>query len=524
MTNHSDDDWELDINFDLGLTRSNQHNQIFKRKGVYSMEPDKELDLACERYKYSQHVYLEDDDTNSSVTSGMSSKFSEIDSAMNDLDDFMYDEPPSSPRSSNLLWTPITNLELGQFPGVVKKVTLSSRYREVQDNDDWTDDIDIPTKGMSSLKTTPKVYDQQLSPLDDVQDLQEEKRDEPLQYRNTNRVESLSFNQQQGKPSLHQEPPRSFSNIRPQNLYQYEPEKDDEDDDMTGLDFPENMATLPKRLDEKKSFNYKPATTLPSIAKKTTKIPISTTIKGKSKFLSSIQRETDDDDFCDGLNIKEKAFSFSPSSTTTPVSRSSHLPVNSRLNQLSQSRNIRNKETSNFVSRLARPSPLLNNSSRQSDHAVSLAKRTNVQQSTLNNKQKLPINNSSPRHTFLSGTKASRQREVEKAAAKNGSRNNNTSQYLTINRSLISRSNNNSSKLIGDNQPAEKKSANGYTLIARPKNKVTTYCSRLDNIDNLNDLKPRAFAKKTLCSQKSHPKGENKSDPERPWRKNMQVG
>ncbi|KAI8070276.1 hypothetical protein BDF21DRAFT_495881 [Thamnidium elegans] len=446
MTSHQkDDDWELDINLGLRL-----RNNVFRRKGVYSMEPDKELDLACERYKYPyQHYYSDDDDTNSSVTSGTLSeadKYSEIDVTLNDLDDFMFDEPPQK-----IIRTSALNYDFSGFPGVVQKLS-TNRHQEVQDNDDWNDDIDIPTKGILSLNHTEKIYDQHLS-LDDI---------------------SIALPATSNK----------FVGSRPLSKFHYAVEKDDDEDDMSGLDFPENMGVLPKRLDEKKKYN-------PVSFTKT--LPTNNLLKKpatKSNFLSSIHRENDDDDFCDGLHIKEKAFSFPSSSKLIP-------------------QRTKNKDSGQFVSRLARPSPLLNNGSKQSDHAIALSKKSN-----LPIKPKIPAPSTS-RHTFLSGTKASRQREADIAASKNRVKNT----PLILKKSLQK-----TTSALTD--ATERKSAIGYTLIAKPKTKkVTNYCTRLDNIDNLNDLplKQPNNRKFVFQQSKSHPKGESKSDPDRPWRRNMQT-
>ncbi|GAA5796148.1 hypothetical protein HPULCUR_001517 [Helicostylum pulchrum] len=451
-SHHEEDDWELDIN--LGLrSRTN----VFRRKGVYSMEPDKELELACERYKYPyQQYYSDDDDTNSSVTSGTLSevdKYSEIDITLNELDDFMYDDPPQK-----IIRTSALNYDFSGFPGVVQKIS-TNRYQEVQDNNDWNDDIDIPTKGILSLNHTEKTYDQHLS-LDDISIT--------LPPATTNKSVATS-----SRPLL--------------SKFYYAVEKEDDEDDMSGLDFPENMTVLPKRLDEKKKYT--------SVLPFTKTLPTSSLLKKnllqkKSTFLSSsIHRENDDDDFCDGLLIKEKAFTLPSTSKVTP-------------------QRTKSKEPGHFVSRLARPSPLLNNSSKQSDHAIALSKKSN-----LPIKLKAPIPSTSlSRHTFSSGTKASRQREADIAASK--SRIKNTP--LVLKKSLRKTT----------DATTERKSAIGYTLIAKPKTKkATNYCTRLDNIDNLNDLPSKLPNNRRFVFQqsKTHPKGESKSDPDRPWRRNMQT-
>lgn len=515
MTAYQEDDWELDINFGA-RSISRQHGHIFRKNGVYPTEPEKELTLAYERYKYPhQHMYLEDDDTNSSVTSGsvMSSKFSEFDMALNDLDDFMFDEPPSSRRSSTLLWTPMTmDSDVGSLPGVVKKITVPPNYQEVQDSEDWTDDLDIPIKGITSLKSAPKCYEEQLASLDELQDFGEL----DSVYKKTHKTPTPTNNL-----TIHQETKINTTNStsysstsRSRNFLRYEPEQDD--DDMTGLDFPDNMAILPKRLDEKKKFphNTSPTVQQPSKIKATTRIPVSSAMKSRSRFLSSVEREKDDDDFCVGLNIKEKAFtinSVSPAPRNMPA-KSSALPLSTKTNILQQSR-IKGKESTSFNSRLARPSPLLNSGSKQSNHALSLAKRTNTPQLTSNNKQKTSV---TPRPTQPSSRIVTRQPRAN--VVEPGARNNNNSQYLTINKSLTSKS---SISRMSDHQPAEKRSATGYTLIARPKNKVTSYCSRLDNIDNLNDLRPKVFPKRSVYTQLKN--NVNNSNPEPTRYRSMQV-
>lgn len=517
MTAYQEDDWELDINFGPNSI-SRQHGNIFRRNGVHIIEPEKDLNLAYEKYKYpQQHMYFEDDDTNSSVTSGsvMSSKLSEFDMALNDLDEFMYDEPPSSRRSSMLLWTPMAmDGNLGDLPGVVKKITTPQTYQEVQDSEDWTDDLDIPLKGITSLKSAPKSYEQQLTSLDEIQDFDE--------LENANR-------------KTHDTPtPASSSNIYPENkadtnksfsylpanrsraFLRYEPEQDD-DDDMSGLDFPDNMAILPKRLDEKKKYPHTAkAIQQTSNSKATTRIPVSSSMINKSRFLSTVEREKDDDDFCVGLNIKEKAFKInSPPPVSKCISaKSSALPLSSKSNLLQQSR-TKGREPANFTSKLARPSPLLNNGSKQSNHALSLAKRTNTPQLAPNNKQKSPMN--TLQSTNASGRFITRQPRTN--VVETGARNNNARQYLTINRSLASKPNN-----VSDHQPAEKRSATGYTLIARPKTKVTSYCSRLDNIDNLNDLRPKVFDKRSIYTQKSQIKNNvGKQSLEQARNRNIQA-
>ncbi|RCH91061.1 hypothetical protein CU098_009902 [Rhizopus stolonifer] len=66
----------------------------------------------------------------------------------------------------------------------------------------------------------------------------------------------------------------------------------------------------------------------------------------------------------------------------------------------------------------------------------------------------------------------------------------------------------------------ERKSANNYTLITKPKTKVATgYCSQLDNLDNLNDLRSSIPARK-IGFRYTRP--DTKAEPERPWRRHTQ--
>jgi hypothetical protein len=434
-----EDDWELDIN----LGSDSTHN-IFQRKGVFSFEPDKELVLACERYQYpTQSIYFDDDDTNSSIASSsiVSSRYSELDASLNNLDDFMYDDPP-------VVETTIPQINQQDLPGVVKRLGLPARYRQVQDNDDWNDDIDMPSKGISLNHVKRSLNDRHSAScsFDDAFDIDI-------------------------GPSVIQEESCS----RPP-LFGYEPEQ--EDDDMTGIDFPDNMALLPKRLDTKKRqapINAKPSISVAT----TTKIPTAGSCH-RSKALAHIPRECDDDDFFDGLNIKEdKAFTIN-----TPAFKMS----TQRAAPLSKGKAI---PTATFVSRLARPTPL-------SQYKKTAAEQLVPNASTSATKK-------SPRR-FLAGTQASIHREAE-IAAKRTTTTINSGRPKTKNMSSLSKP---------MNLPAEKKSASGYTLIARPKTKVATgyYCSRLDSIDNLVDLRPKRIF---------YPKGENKADPMRPWRRNMQV-
>lgn len=434
-----EDDWELDIN----LGSDSTHN-IFQRKGVYSFEPDKELVLACERYQYpTQSTYFDDDDTNSSIASSsiVSSRYSELDTALNNLDDFMYDDPPA---------IEIPQINRQDLPGVVKRVGLPARYRQVLNNDDWNDDIEMPNNGVS-LNPTKRTFDndQHITLFDD-----DVHSDDDI------------------GPSVSQR-----GSCSRQSLFSYEPEEDE--DDMTGIDFPDNMALLPKRLDEKKKQVPEPTTIV-----KPTRIPTAASTH-KSKILATIPRESDDDDFLDGLNIKEdKAFTISTPASKLPMQQQRSTPL------------PKGKTTAtNFVSRLARPTPLNQYKKTAADQLIHITS-TSASKKT-----------STPRR-FLAGTQASFHREAETTAKR-------STCSTTVKRTQRTKNTPSLSKTI--DLPSEKKSANGYTLIARPKTKVATgyYCSRLDNIDNLVDLRPRRIHR--------HPKCENKVDPVRPWCKNMQV-
>ncbi|KAI7898166.1 uncharacterized protein BX663DRAFT_546658 [Cokeromyces recurvatus] len=486
-----DDNWELDIN----LGSDSTHN-IFKRKGVFNLEPDKELMLACERYQYAnQNMYFEDDDTNSSIASGsvISSRFSEVDAALNNLDDFMFEEPPLTRIEEEEVQINQSNL-----PGVVKRIGLPARYQTAQENDDWNDDIEIPSNGMSLLSTKlqEKEYDDlQLSSLDD-DDIG------PSVSQRASRVSLLPDD----NPSM----PISSSNML---HYQHE----SEEDDMSGLDFPENMNTLSKRLDEIKGgvisetmITTKPTSNLPS------RIPISSSLK-KSSILSKFQKEDDNDNFFEGLHIKDNAF-------TTTSSKHSYLPKQSthqqsRLTLSSSSNNNNNnnkgKTPASFTSRLVRPSPI--NQNRKTYLDQDLMKNNHSQQQYVPSSRRTTssnVNAQSPLHHEPDIVTSKRtvylprqQQQRQNMGTKNS--------HLTGVSSFLLRSQ--------DSSPSVKKSVNGYTLIARPKTKTTTsYCSRLDNIDNLNDLRPTN--RKPHVSFKDRLKYESTaSDPQRPWRQNMHA-
>ncbi|ORE04181.1 hypothetical protein BCV72DRAFT_243829 [Rhizopus microsporus var. microsporus] len=226
-----DDDWELDIAF--------SDAKVFQRKGVYTMEPDKELSIACERYRYQMYAqeYLDDDEseTSSSILSTNTySVATDNISVIQGLDDFMYADQQS-------------------MTGVVQR--LGNRSRHIQDYNDWDEDVEIVPSKMKGFRD--RVYDPQLVV-------------EPTPDQGST---TSSFNQSNS------------------NIYLCEPESDH--DELSGLDFPPDMALLPKKLNEKKK-----GIEVYQCQQETTQQP-------KSKILASVERERDDDDFCNGLNIKD---------------------------------------------------------------------------------------------------------------------------------------------------------------------------------------------------------------------------
>ena len=131
-----DDDWELDIAF--------SDEKVFQRKGVYAMEPDKELSIACERYRYQMYAqeYLDDDgsETSSSILSTNTySVATDNISVIQGLDDFMYADQQS-------------------MTGIVQR--LGNRSRQIQDYNDWDEDVEIVPSKMKRLRE--RVYDPQL--------------------------------------------------------------------------------------------------------------------------------------------------------------------------------------------------------------------------------------------------------------------------------------------------------------------------------------------------------------------------
>jgi hypothetical protein len=239
-----EDNWEVDINF--------SDTKVFQRKGVYAMEPDKELSLACERYQFRTHSpqeYLEDDESETSSSILSTSNYSEVTShstLIRGLDGFMY---------------------AGQ--GTIQRLGNS---KQVHAYDDWDQDIEITP---SKFKQQPKknLYDSQLS------------------------IEPLSL--ELSSPNA--------------NVYFCEPEHDN-DNNFDGLEFPQDMALLSKRLDEKKKgievYNH----SVPQQQMTEKQKP--------NHILASIQREKEEDDFCEGLNIKEFNIGKQKKSIATKQQRS----------------------------------------------------------------------------------------------------------------------------------------------------------------------------------------------------------
>ncbi|KAI8997878.1 hypothetical protein BDB01DRAFT_902188 [Pilobolus umbonatus] len=403
MTIPDNDNWEFDLN------AANLDLKLSQRKGVYSTETDKDLVLACERYKYNmQHVYSDDDDTSASITSSMPSEdiysVSDLDPYLDDLDSFMY-EPVSVHRQSVIIHTD------DHHPGIIQKL---GKHRLVHDQDDWNHDIEIPVKGIT-LDKPQHEYEAQITV--DEEEVQPVNTDIRRQY-----------------------------------------EHEEEDDSMGGLEFPVNMALLSKRLEKRKMPEKSPP-------------PIH-----RSQIPSHIKRETDDDDFLEGLNFQAEALFNTPTQ-------------NSKQKKAVRSR----------VPRLA----IHHNENRQ----------PNQPQQSIKKQQSIP---DLSRHRFKHGTIASRQREAVTAAI----RTNPIHQQNQLPSRLKVASNIPTPKRATPKQDASslmKRSANGITLIARPKTKVSYGLSKLDNLDNLNDLSHRP----NKYTPSAHPKGNSTTDPDRPWRSNM---
>ncbi|KAI8375021.1 hypothetical protein EDC96DRAFT_437328 [Choanephora cucurbitarum] len=359
---YQEDDWEVDIN--LG---SSTGQNLFQRKGVFNYEPDKELALACERYQYSiPNLYSDgEDDADSSIASSsiISGQLSEL--SLINLDNFMYDEEPTLTAET------ILPDNQNKFPGTIRKLRAS--HKENQDHDDWNDDIEIPSRDIQFSLTKKKSYEQLLDVFDD----------------NDSIGPSVS---QRGSPCSFEQDEDSFSE----------------------LDFPENMALLPKRLNEKKSVAYDRL----SPASHVTAVDSNKPAAKKLSLLAKVKRENDNDDFLEGLEIKEKVFKGSISASKLPI-----------------------------------PQP---------------------QRSTSTNKTKPGTSHFLPtRHTAYTYKQPPQRKQFSLR---------NNLQLMNNNTSLLRNA---------ESSPSEKRGANGSTLIAKPKTKIPiSYCSRLDNIDNLNDLQP----------------------------------
>ncbi|KAK4520115.1 Glycoside hydrolase 2 (Mannanase, beta-galactosidase) [Mucor velutinosus] len=440
-----DNDWEVDIN----LGPESMHN-IFRKRDILAYEPDKDLALACERYQYPQN-YLNDDLSSIAGSSVVSSRFSEM-SLHHNIDEFMFDDPVTPPQFQP---NEMTIKQQQNLPGVVKKLGL--RYQNVvEEIDDWDDDVEMPSKGLSLSLAQRQEYEQQIDFDSDI-------------------GPSVSE-----RVAHSPKPPTSVAGSAAPK-FRYEIEQDDDQDDMAGLEFPANMASLPVRLDQRKKGINTPSTpastTKPTIYK--SKIP---TCSPKAKLLASM-REKDDEDFTEGLKINERNF---------------HMDVSSRssISSLQQSKSLissKGKSPVNLAatSRLARPS---------------IATKSRIPE--LPKRQPLiPQQSSWPhvstRRNVLTSTQSSLSREADGTAAKQRQQ-----QRPTLNRNLLT-----------SKEPTERKSANGYTLISRPKTNKGSYCFQLDNIDNLNDLRPK-FSRQ--IKKENNSSNKNGVDPKRPWRRNMQ--
>ncbi|KAL9538082.1 hypothetical protein MBANPS3_011215, partial [Mucor bainieri] len=439
-----DNDWEVDIN----LGPESLHN-IFRKRDILAYEPDKDLALACERYQYRQN-YLNDDLSSIAGSSVVSSRFSEL-SLHHNIDDFMFDDPVTPPQIQP---NEMTLNQQQNLPGVVKKLGL--RYQNlVEETDDWDDDVEIPSKGISLSLSRRQEYEQQIDFDSDI---------------------GPSVSERVARSP---KPPTSVaSSAAPK--FRYEIEQDDEDD-MAGLDFPVNMASLPVRLDERKKGINAPSPpasrTKPTIYK--SKIPTSS---AKSKLLASM-REKDDEDFTEGLKINERNFHVDASGRSSTSS----------LQQPRSLASSKGKSPASLAttSRLARPSIVTKS------RIPELPKRQPLIS------QQSPSPPMSTRRTFLTSTQSSLNRETDSTATRQRQQ-----QRPTLNRSLLT-----------NKEPVKRKSANGYTLISRPKTYKGGYCSQLDNIDNLNDLRPK-FSRQ--IKKENNNSNKNGVDSQRPWRRNMQ--
>lgn len=274
-----EEDWGQDINLEEG--------QFFQKNGIFNLEPDKDLMLACERYMDNNpyHTYLDDDATNSSVCSFatgsfISSRYSTTaNNNLTNIDEYILNISPP-PSMSNT--TSTSTHHVTKYTGTIKRL-VGAHYKQVQDNEDWNDDIEIPATGI-----TPKHF--QDLPSSSMLD---------------------EFDDDDVGPSISQR-----GSVHASTFYSYEREEDD--NDMNGLDFPENLLSLHQKLDERKKVEYET-----SIPKNTSSSRIPVFMKSSSPILSTIQREKEDDDILEGLDIKDLKL-FKPKST--PLQRTSKRP------------------------------------------------------------------------------------------------------------------------------------------------------------------------------------------------------
>ncbi|OBZ91935.1 hypothetical protein A0J61_00053 [Choanephora cucurbitarum] len=430
-----EDDWEVDINLGSSTGRN-----VFQRKGVFNYEPDKELALACERYQYAiPNIYSDgEDDADSSIASSsiISGQLSEL--SLINLDNFMYDEEPTLTAET------ILPDNQNKFPGTIRK--LRARHKENQDHDDWNDDIEIPSRNIQFSLTKKKSYEQLLDVFDD---------NDSIGPSVSQRGSPCSFEVQTKE---HTQPSR----------YRY---VEQDEDSFSELDFPENMALLPKKLNEKKSIAYDRL----SPASHVTAVDSNKSTAKKSSLLTKVKRENDNDDFLEGLEIKEKVFKASISASKLPIPQP----------QRSTSTNKTKSGTSHFVSRLARPTQTRPNVVDQA------AKRTPFQSAipqVPQQRQPPPI-----RRNILSNPQTTLPRETELPTRHTAYTYKQPPQrkQFSLRNNLQLMNNNTSLPRNAESSPSEKRGANGSTLIAKPKTKIPiSYCSRLDNIDNLNDLQP----------------------------------
>lgn len=395
------EDWERDMNFTI------RGDAKYQRKAGKVMIPD--------RYRNSYlQMYLDDDtddDTNSSMTSGTTVSSRSVSSIMGiclaGLDNFMYDQPPPSVQKS----PHAINLDFSDYPGIVQQILPTTRLQQDQESD-WNDDIVIPDHvSLSISSVSTNLYDELI-----------EDDEEPLMA--TKPPEGVTF------PATVPSKPR----------FTYEREVDD-DDDMSGLQFPDDLAHLSSLIEQRKDSKEIPSTRIPN--------------QKVSLALANIERERDDDDFFKDLEIENKTFI---SKLPQPLSSSSSS------NMIKQpTKTIKSKAPTNFISRLARPTP--------TQH------KTSTQLSALEQRNKLL----QPKNPVFSRPITTNQRE--------------TNGPLTLNHAKFRPSN---------PVMTERKSPAGFTLIARPKTKAPPkYCTRLDNMDNLNVLPSRlSNTKNTLPIQR----------------------